>query len=128
MALILLSCYISIYDLRRHRISDASIAALSLLLMLNGNFELHVVSGFIFLALFLTVGLIGGMGGGDVKLLVALALFGIKAEEIGTFLLILTLTTAVLAVVTIAIRFSLRGNIALAPSICGSYLLLILSR
>lgn len=128
MALILLSCYISFYDVRRHRISHSSIAAFSLLLILNGNLQLYFYSGLIFLALFLMLGLLGGLGGGDVKLLVAIAFLGIKSEEISAFLLLLTLTSATLALFTIAIRLSTKGNIALAPAICGSYLLLLLSR
>jgi Flp pilus assembly protein protease CpaA len=128
VAIILLCSYISFVDVLRHRISGASIAALSLILILEGEFELYFFSGFTFLAMFLFVGIASGMGGGDVKLLVALALFGIKTNEIATFLLFLTLSTTVLAILTIAARLSLRGNIALAPSICGSYLLLLLSR
>jgi len=128
VAIVLLCFYISFVDVLRHRISGAAIAALSLILFLEGDFELYFFSGFTFLAMFLFVGIVAGLGGGDVKLLVALALFGIKSNEIATFLLFLTLSTTVLAILTIAARLSLRGNIALAPSICGSYLLLLLSR
>jgi len=128
VAIVLLCFYISFVDVLRHRISDAAIAAISLILFLEGDFELYFFSGFTSLAMFLFVGIVAGLGGGDVKLLVALSLFGIKSNEMATFLLLLTLSTTVLAILTIAARLSLRGNIALAPSICGSYLLLLLSR
>ena len=119
MAIVLLCFYISFVDVLRHRISGAAIAALSLILIVEGDFELYFFSGFTFLAMFLFLGIFAGLGGGDVKLLVALALFGIKSNEIATFLLFLTISTTVLAILTIAVRLSLRGNIALAPSICG---------
>jgi Flp pilus assembly protein protease CpaA len=129
MALIVLfSIYISIFDLRHHRITNFSVALISLLLFIEGNFQIYFLSGILFLVALLLLGIFGGLGGGDVKLLVAVALVAIPVEAISVFSVFLLLAISILTALTIAMRRRLRGNIALAPAICASYLALLLSQ
>ena len=128
MALIFLfSIYISLYDLRHHRITNLSVVIISILLFIEGDFQICVLSGILFLAPLLVLGIFGGLGGGDVKLLLAVALVAIPVEAISAFLVFLLLAISILTALTIAVRRRLRGNIALAPAICASYLALLLS-
>ena len=128
MALIFLfSIYISVYDLRHHRITNLSVVIISILLFVEGDFQIYFLSGILFLAPLLVLGIFGGLGGGDVKLLLAVALVAIPVEAISTFLAFLVLAISILTIFTIAVRKRLRGNIALAPAICASYLALLLS-
>ena len=128
MALIFLfSIYISLYDFRHHRITNLSVVIISILLFIEGDFQICVLSGILFLAPLLVLGIFGGLGGGDVKLLLAVALVAIPVEAISTFLAFLVLAISILTIFTIAVRKRLRGNIALAPAICASYLALLLS-
>jgi len=129
MALIFLfSIYISVVDLRHHRITNLSVVIISILLFVGGDFQIYFLSGILFLAPLLVLGIFGGLGGGDVKLLVAVALVAIPIEAISTFLAFLLLAISILTALTLAVRKRLRGNIALAPAICASYLALLLSR
>jgi len=129
MALIFLfSIYISVVDLRHHRITNLSVVIISILLFVEGDFQVYFLSGILFLAPLLVVGIFGGLGGGDVKLLLAVALVAIPVEAINTFLAFLVLAISILTIFTIAVRKRLRGNIALAPAICASYLALLLSQ
>ncbi len=128
MALILLfSIYISLYDFRHHRITNPSVVIISILLFIEGDFQIYFLSGIFFLAPLLVLGIFGGLGGGDVKLLLAVSLVAIPVEAISAFLVFLLLAISILTSLTIAVRRRLRGNIALAPAICASYLALLLS-
>jgi Flp pilus assembly protein protease CpaA len=126
--IVLFSIYISLFDLRHHRITNLSVVIISVLLFIQGNFQIYILSGILFLGPVLLLGIFGGLGGGDVKLLVAVALVAIPVEAISTFLAFLLLGISILTALTIAVRKRLRGNIALAPAICASYLALLLSR
>jgi len=129
MALIFLfSIYISLYDLRHHRITNLSVVIISILLFIEGDFKIYALSGILFVAPLLVLCVFGGLGGGDVKLLLAVALVAIPVEAISTFLAFLVLAISILTIFTIAVRKRLRGNIALAPAICASYLALLLSQ
>jgi Flp pilus assembly protein protease CpaA len=129
MALIVLfSIFISLFDLRHHRITNLSVVIISILLFVEGDFQIYFLSGFLFLAPLLVLGIFGGLGGGDVKLLLAVALVAIPVVAISAFLVFLLLAISILTALTIAVRRRLRGDIALAPAICASYLALLLSQ
>ena len=129
MALIVLfSIFISLFDLRHHRITNLSVVIISILLFVEGDFQIYFLSGFLFLAPLLVLGIFGGLGGGDVKLLLAVALVAIPVEAISAFLVFLLLAISILTALTIAVRRRLRGDVALAPAICASYLALLLSQ
>jgi Flp pilus assembly protein protease CpaA len=126
--IVLFSIYISLFDLRHHRITNLSVVIISVLLFFQGDCQIYILSGILFLAPLLLLGIFGGLGGGDVKLLVAVALVAIPVEAISTFLAFLLLAISILTALTIVVRKRLRGNIALAPAICASYLVLLLSQ
>lgn len=123
MALILLfSIYISLFDLRHHRITNFSVVLISVLLLIEGDFHIFFLTGIFFLGPLLVLGIFGGLGGGDVKLLMAVALLAIPVGSITTYITILVAAISILTVLTVAARMRFRGNIALAPAICASYL------
>lgn len=123
MALILLfSMYISLFDLRHHRITNLSVVLISVLLLIEGDFHIFFLTGIIFLGPLLVLGIFGGLGGGDVKLLMAVALAAIPVGSVTTYITILVAAISILTVLTVAARMRFRGNIALAPAICASYL------
>ena len=123
MALILLlSLYISIFDLRHHRITDLSVLLISVLLFIEGDFHIYFLTGILFIVPLLLFGIFGGLGGGDVKFLTAVGLLAIPVGSITTYVTILVMAISILTALTVAARMRLRGNIALAPAICASYL------
>lgn len=123
MVLILLfSIYISLFDLRHHRITNLSVVLISVLLLIEGDFHIFFLTGIIFLGPLLILGIFGGLGGGDMKLLMAVALVAIPVGSITTYITILVAAISILTVLTIAARMRFWGNIALAPAICASYL------
>ena len=129
MALILLlSLYISIFDLRHHRITNLSIALISVLLFIESDFHIYFLTGIFFIVPLLLFGIFGGLGGGDVKLLTAVGLLAIPVGSITTYVTILVMAISILTALTVAARMRLRGNIALAPAICASYLAFLLTQ
>lgn len=120
--IILFSVYISLFDLRHHRITNLSVVLISVLLLIKGDFHIYFLTGILFLGPLLLLGIFGGLGGGDVKLLMAVALLAIPVGSITTYITILVATISILTVLTVAARVRIRGNIALAPAICASYL------
>lgn len=123
MALILLlSLYISIFDLHHHRITDLSVLLISVLLFIEGDFHIYFLTGILFIVPLFLFGIFGGLGGGDVKLLTAVGLLAIPVGSITTYVTILVMAISILTALTVAARMRLRGNIALAPAICASYL------
>lgn len=129
MALILLfSIYISLFDLRHHRITNLSVVLISVLLLIKGDFHIFFLTGILFLGPLLVLGIFGGLGGGDVKLLMAVALLAIPVGSITTYLTILVSAISILTALTFAARMRLRGNIALGPAICASYLVFLFTQ
>jgi Flp pilus assembly protein protease CpaA len=120
--ILLLSLYISFFDLRHHRITNLSVLLISALLFINGDFQIYFLTGILFLGPLFLLAIFGGLGGGDVKLLMAVALLAIPVASITTYLTILVLAISILTALTVAARMRLRGNIALGPAICASYL------
>ena len=57
MALIVLfSIFISLFDLRHHRITNHSVVIISILLVVEGDFQVYFLSGILFLAPLLVLG------------------------------------------------------------------------
>lgn len=129
MALILLfSIYISIFDLRHHRITNPSVVLISVLLFIEGDFHIYFLTGILFIVPLLLLGIFGGLGGGDVKLLMAVALLAIPGGSITTYVTFLVVAISILTVLTVLARMRFRGNIALAPAICASYLVFLFTQ
>lgn len=126
--IILFSIYISLFDLRHHKITNLSVVLLSVLLFIEGDFHVYFLTGILFIVPLLLLGIFGGLGGGDGKLLIAVALMVIPVGSISTYLTILVVAISILTALTIAARMRLRGNIALGPAICASYLAFLFTR
>jgi Flp pilus assembly protein protease CpaA len=128
LLVLLFSIYISITDWFTHRISNRSITIIALLLLLHGNFRFYLVSGFLIFTLFLLAGALGGLGGGDIKLLGTVGLCAIPTVEIHQFLLYLLAYSTCLVILIALVRKTMRGSVAFAPAICASYLTVLMSR
>ena len=126
--ILLLSIYISLFDLRHHRITNLSVLLISVLLFVEGDFHIYFLTGILFIVPLLLLGIFGRLGGGDVKLLMAVGLLAIPVGSITTYLTILVMAISILTALTVAARMSLRGNIALAPAICASYLVFLFTQ
>ncbi|MSO16465.1 MAG: hypothetical protein EXQ65_01735 [Candidatus Planktophila sp.] len=126
--IVLLSLFISLFDLRHHRITNLSVFLISVLLFIEGDFHIYLLTGIVFLGPLLLLDIFGGLGGGDVKLLLAVALLAIPVGSITTYLTILVVAISILTAFTVAARKRLRGNIALGPAICASYLAFLFTR
>lgn len=124
----LFSIYISITDWFTHRISNRSITIIALLLLLHGNFRFYLLSGLLIFTLFLLAGALGGLGGGDIKLLGTVGLCAIPTVEIYQFLLYLLAYSTFLVILIALVRKTMRGSVAFAPAICASYLTVLMSR
>ena len=64
--ILLLSMYISFFDLRHHRITNLSVLLISVLLLIEGDFHIYFLTGILFTVPLLLLGIFGGFGGGDV--------------------------------------------------------------
>ena len=126
--IVLFSIYMSLFDLCHHKITNLSVVLISVLLFIEGDFHVYFLTGILFLGPLLLLGIFGGLGGGDVKLLIAVALLAIPVGSISTYLTILVVAISILTALTIAARMRLRGNIALGPAICASYLAFLFTR
>lgn len=126
--IVLFSVYISLFDLRHHKITNLSVVLISVLLFIEGDFHVYFLTGILFIGPLLLLGIFGGLGGGDVKLLIVVALLAIPVGSISTYLTILVVAISILTALTIAARMRLRGNIALGPAICASYLAFLFTR
>ena len=118
----------NLFDLCHHKITNLSVVLISVLLFIEGDFHVYFLTGILFLGPLLLLGIFGGLGGGDVKLLIAVALLAIPVGSISTYLTILVVAISILTALTIAARMRLRGNIALGPAICASYLAFLFTR
>jgi Flp pilus assembly protein protease CpaA len=125
---LLFSIYISITDWFTHRISNRSIAIIALLLLLHGSFRFYFLSGLVIFTLFLLAGALGGLGGGDIKLLGVVGLCAIPTIDIHQFLVNLLAFSTCLVILIALVRKTLRGSVAFAPAICASYLTVLMSR
>jgi len=125
---LLFSIYISITDWITHRISNRSITIIALLLLIHGNFRFYLLSGVVIFSLFLLAGALGGIGGGDIKLLGVVGLCAIPTVEIYQFLVYLLAFSTCLMILTALVRKTMRGSVAFAPAICASYLTVLMSR
>ena len=123
-ALFIASIYISIYDIRRHKITNGSLITATLVFL-----TMMAVSGGGVYPLSLLVVLIlapfllrWGIGAGDIKLLFVLSIFFIEFSwwSFSNFLLAFSLISALSLIVKLAKSHSFAGSIALAPAICGA--------
>lgn len=118
---------IALFDVKFHRIPNIAVALVVALDLLIGaspaNFDL--------LPILLPTSILAwrylNIGGGDIKLLVAILIFPIPRESLYEYIFNLLICTTILALIYIIRSGTLKIAIPLAPAISGGYLLSILS-
>ena len=113
---------IAIFYFLRHRIPNFLLLILVLSISISGNFSLELTYGIAVSALAIFGHWRFGLGAGDVKLLFVIALFLTPAEQIVEYWLFFSIVaTGLILLKWISVQ-SLKGNIALAPALCGAVL------
>ena len=124
LALIAISSYICVVDIKSHLITNRALGFASLtFLSLSALTQRHVhpLTGLLVILVTPLI-LMLGIGAGDVKLLILLTFFFIPFSwKVGTeFLLSFSYICLALLAERLVRSHSLAGSIALAPAICGA--------
>jgi Flp pilus assembly protein protease CpaA len=118
---------IALFDVKFHRIPNIAVALVVALDLLIGSSP----ANFSLLPILLPTSILAwrylNIGGGDIKLLVAILIFLIPRESLYEYIFNLLICTTILAVIYIIRSGTLKIAIPLAPAISGGYLLSILS-
>ncbi len=118
---------IALFDVKFHRIPNIAVALVVALDLLIGSSP----ANFDLLPILLPTSMLAwrylNIGGGDIKLLVAILIFPIPRESLYEYIFNLLICTTILAVIYIIRSGTLKIAIPLAPAISGGYLLSILS-
>ena len=113
---------IAIVDLITHRIPNWLLLLLLLGLPLSEKLSVNILYGLVVCALSVCAYLFFGLGAGDVKLVSLISFFLTPTSQIIHYWSFV----AIIGLVLIAIHFTLsrtiKGNIALAPALCGAVL------
>ena len=125
IAIFLTGLVITIWDFKFHQISNGSISLLTLSLFLFTRGEIFWVSGCVVAIVSIALGFFAGLGGGDVKLLIAIGFSGIQSSHIAEFLLCLSLFSLPISVLYVARKMTLKTQIPLGPAICGALIFTI---
>ena len=126
IALIFSSIYLSLFDLKYHRISNKALGSLFFLflaLSFSENSPLQIVNGLL-LFIFLLLGYRFGLGAGDVKLTLLLSIFFLPTTFSGVNQLItgfVAVSASLIAINRIRGR-SLSDSMAMAPAICAAFI------
>lgn len=124
VALVLISIYISLVDLRTHRISNRILLFTFLFLFFLSLIIQTTIFPVTALAALIISPLIlyARIGAGDIKLLTVLVFFFIPLtlDMASDFLLSFTLIATALLIIQLIRFHSFAGSIALAPAICGA--------
>ena len=118
---------IALFDVKFHRIPNIAVALVVALDLLIGSSP----ANFDLLPILLPTSILAwrylNIGGGDIKLLVAILIFPIPRESLYEYIFNVLICTTILAVIYIIRSGTLKIAIPLAPAISGGYLLSILS-
>ena len=118
---------IALFDIKFHRIPNIAVALVVALDLLIGSSP----ANFSLLPILLPTSILAwrylNIGGGDIKLLVAILIFPIPRESLYEYIFNVLICTTILAVIYIIRSGTLKIAIPLAPAISGGYLLSILS-
>ena len=116
---------IALFDVKFHRIPNIAVALVVALDLLIGSSP----ANFSLLPILLPTSILAwrylNIGGGDIKLLVAILIFPIPRESLYEYIFNLLICTTILAVIYIIRSGTLKIAIPLAPAISGGYLLSI---
>jgi Flp pilus assembly protein protease CpaA len=124
LALAVFSMYISIKDVKLHRISNRSLAigvfCFTALALVQGE-PLYWQSALFSIAI-APIAISAKVGAGDIKLIALLSLFFLPStlDSLLQFSVAFTVIGSALAVFSIAKERTLSKSIALAPAICGA--------
>ena len=126
LSLVLASIFLSLYDLKYHRISNKALCALLVIFLTLSHFEnsqLHIVNALILFS-FSLIAYRFGLGAGDVKLILLLSIFFLPTTYLGANRLIsgfVVFSAFFIAVNRIRGRL-LSDSMAMAPAICAAYI------
>jgi Flp pilus assembly protein protease CpaA len=113
---------ITVVDIYRHRIPNPLLILLTASILLSGNFSLRPQ----YAIAVLLASLFGywkcGVGAGDVKLLFLIALFLTPADETVDYWIGFSIIGFLHILLKWSSSHSIKGNIALAPALCGAVL------
>ncbi len=115
--------YICLRDLRFHIISNRSLLALSLSLYFISDGGLNLIYGLIALISLTILATKLSIGGGDIKLIAVLVIFGDIAFSLNNYLLISTLFGTVHLLFQLSRNRTIAGRLPLAPTIAAPMLL-----
>lgn len=113
---------ITIFDLITHRIPNLLLLLLFIAVPLSGQLSVHLLYGFVVCTLAIYAHLFFGLGAGDVKLVSLIALFLTPRNQIINYWFFVSLIGLVLIAIHFALSRTIKGNIALAPALCGAVL------
>lgn len=113
---------ISIFDYLRHRIPNHLLVLLLGSLLIDGDISVHPYYAIFVSVIALFSYWMFGLGAGDVKLLFLIALFLTPAQQIASYWFCFTIIGVVLILLKFITTHSWKGDIALAPAICGAVL------
>jgi Flp pilus assembly protein protease CpaA len=113
---------IAFFDFLRHRIPNLLLLLLILSIVTNGDIHIQVLYAIIVSVISLLAYWKCGVGAGDVKLLSIVALFLTPAHRIIEYWLLFSMIGSGLALLKWSSTHSFKGNIALAPAVCGAVL------
>lgn len=122
IAILLLSLWISLNDLRTHRIRNSDLLILALPLV----FSIHLpgaISALLLISTALVLSMILNIGGGDFKLFSLLVLTQGSIIATAEYVLRFMIAITILVVLSVISRRKIAGSIALAPAILAPFLL-----
>ena len=111
--------YICIHDLRFHLISNRSLLLLSASLYITNGREIHWIHGLIALVSLTILGMVLSIGGGDIKLISVLLLFGDIAFSFDNYLLISMMVGTIHLLIHLFKNRTISGRLPLAPAIAA---------
>jgi Flp pilus assembly protein protease CpaA len=114
--------FIAIFDLMWHRIPNISLLILLIATLVTGSVTVLPLYAMIALFFSLLAYRHCGLGAGDVKLLIIITLFMTPHNQIAYFWFYFSLICVSLLTLHFAVTRSIKGNIALAPALCGAVL------
>ena len=113
---------IAIFDLITHRIPNLLLLLLLIAVPLSGELSVHLLYGFVVCTLAICAYLFFGLGAGDVKLVSLIAFFLTPRNQIINYWFFVSMIGLVLVATHFALSRTIKGNIALAPALCGAVL------
>ncbi len=111
--------FICIHDVRFHLISNRSLLLLSASLYIINGREIHMIYGLIALISLTILGIVLSIGGGDIKLISVLLLFGDIAFSFSNYLLISMMVGIVHLLIHLFMNRTISGRLPLAPAIAA---------